>query len=286
MSDSININTNPTDLAVSYSRDTTTYGVSSASGYYHYLNFNWPYSASGGVSEKILLKMDGGVLCCATFSNFGYRAQSTNIGTLWINTKINQVVMATPSFSATSTSLRISGIVNPYPYQVSLYNTSMTMELMVYNNYRRVGVDTFNQPAWSTYTVTSNSITMSSIASIYHRTDGNQMHSNLFVTYDITFTFAANDFVTRKVTYCLVTFTAGVGQIDAAYASYEASPYIINTAGNVRFYSSGGNWMLNISGITDSSINTAYKWFVRIRFLPTGGTITYSAQAFCTNGIL
>lgn len=59
---------------------------------------------------------------------------------------------------------------------------------------------------------------MSSINSIYHNI--NQFHSNQLVTYDITFTFAANDFVARKVTYCLVTFTAGVGQIDAAYPSY------------------------------------------------------------------
>lgn len=127
VADSVNVNANPTDLSVSYSRDSTIYGYSSSSGYYHYLNFNWPYNAASGVSEKILLKMDGGVLCCASFSGFSYRAQSTNIGTLWVNTKINQVVMASPSFSATSTNLRISGIVNPYPYQVSLYNTSMTM---------------------------------------------------------------------------------------------------------------------------------------------------------------
>lgn len=44
--------------------------------------------------------------------------------------------------------------------------------------------------------------------------------------------------------------------------------------------------MLNISGISDSNIHTSNRWFVRMRFLPTGGTITYTAQTYCTNGIL
>lgn len=56
--------------------------------------------------------------------------------------------------------------------------------------------------------------------------------------------------------------------------------------GNVRFYQSGGNWIIRLSGVTDSNINTAYKWYVRLRFLPTGGTITYTTNFYCSNGLL
>lgn len=182
-------------------------------GGYHYLNFSWPYPSSNTVSEKTLIKMDGGILCCSTFTSYAYRIQSTNYVVLWSNSKINQVILATPSLSATSSSLRLANVVNPYPYQYTLYNSLMTMELMVYNSYQRVGVDTFNQPAWSDHTATSNSVTLTAVSNIYHRTSSNQFHDNYAVSYDFTFTFTTNDFIQRKVTYGLVTFTAGVGQI-------------------------------------------------------------------------
>jgi hypothetical protein len=50
-SDSININSNPTDLSATYYTTNNTYGASTS----HYLTFNWPQVSSNTVSEKTMV---------------------------------------------------------------------------------------------------------------------------------------------------------------------------------------------------------------------------------------
>jgi hypothetical protein len=226
-------------------------------------------------------------VCCVAVSSLTFNAQSTNFPVLWANTKANIVVLATPSLSTGSTNFKFTGVVNPYPYQVSTYNITLQIETVIYKNYQRVAVDYTNQPAWASYGVTANSMTLSGVSTIYHKTSTNQFHNNFLVTYDFTFSFTATDFVTRKVTYCLVKFTAGVGQIDAAYSWIPGiSPYYINNVENIKFYYGGSNWMLNITGLNESNIATTQTWNVRLRFYPTGNTISYTSTSYCYNGIV
>lgn len=283
VSDSVNINPTPVSLSSTYYMDSNIYGASTR----HRLNFNWPQSSTNTISEKTLVALSGGILCCTAISGLSFDGQSRTFPVLWANTKANIVVLDTPSMSTGGTNFYINSLVNPYPYQVSTYNTTMTVSMIIYKDYQRVAVENQNQPAWTSYATTSNSMTLSSVSGIYHQTGSNQFHNSFLVTYDFTFSFAANDFATRKVTYCLVVFTAGVGQIDAAYSWITGlSPYYINTVGNVKFFNGGTYWTLNITGITDSVINTGQNWVVRLRFYPTGGTITYTSTAYCSNGIL
>lgn len=283
VSDSVNINPTPVSLGTTYYMSNNVYGTGTS----HYLNFNWPQTSSNTVSEKTLVSLVGGILCCTSISSLTFSAQSTGFGILWANTKANVVVLATPSLSAVATNFYISSLVNPYPYQVSSYNTTRSLKMSIFNNYRRVAVEQQTQPAWTSYSVTSNSMSLSSVSGIYHKTSTNDFHSSFLVTYDFTFSFSTNDFATRKVTYCIVQFTAGVGQIDAAYPWVTGiSPYYINNVGNVNYYYSGGYWTLKITGITDSTISTSQNWVIRLRFYPTGGTITYVSTAYCQNGLL
>jgi hypothetical protein len=160
--------------------------------------------------------------------------------------------------------------------------------MVVYSGYKRVGFDSITPLAFSAYAVTSNYITLSSVSGPYHNTNSNKYHSSLAITYDFSFTFANTDFTTRKITYCEVVFTAGVGTIEAAYSWINNySPYYINPVGNIKYFYSGGNWRLNITGLPDSVMSTSasQNWVVRLRFYPTGSTISYTSTAYCYNGL-
>lgn len=281
-SDSVNINSNPTDLNSGYTPANNVYGTST----YHYMNFNWPYNSGNTISEKTMLRMSGGITCCQSFTSFSVDAQSTAFTILWANSKANVLVMRTPSLSIAPTNMRIFGVINPYPYQVSLYNSTREIEIVIYSSYKRVAFDYVTQYPWSSFAQTGNSMNLYTISGPYHKTGSNQIHSAFAATYDFTFNFTANDFSARKITYCVVVFTAGVGTIEAAYSWVTGiSPYYINNVGNVKYFYSGGYWKLNITGIPDSTISTGQYWVVRLRFYPTGSTITYTSTAYCYNGI-
>lgn len=260
-----------------------TYGASTS----HYLNFNWPQASSSSYSEKTLVAFSGGLLCCSALTSFSFTAQGYGMTVLWANTKTGTVVLSNPSaLTSTGTNFYINSAVNPYPYQLTGYNTTRTLGIIIYKSYKRIAVENQTMPAWTSYAVTSNSMTLASVSSIYHKTSTNDFHNSFLVTYDFTFSFSVNDFGTRKVTYCVVVFTAGVGKIDAAYPWVTGiSPYYINNVGNVKFFYTGGYWALNITGITDSVISTTQNWVVRLRFYPTGGTISYTSTAYCYNGL-
>jgi hypothetical protein len=114
--DSVNVATNPTDVNAGYQNNSNTYGAST----YHSLNFNWPQASGGSVSEKTVLKFTAGVLCCQALTGLTFDTSSgANFNILWANTKANLVVLASPSLSAVGISLRIWGVRNPYPYQVT-----------------------------------------------------------------------------------------------------------------------------------------------------------------------
>lgn len=94
------------------------------------LNFNWPFdTTTSGYESKVSFNFNGG------FSAIWPNIDSINFldvtGTyqiLWVNKKLKKFVLAVPQKSiSTATVLNISGIVNPYPYQSSLYSATNTM---------------------------------------------------------------------------------------------------------------------------------------------------------------
>jgi hypothetical protein len=82
-----------------------------------------------------------------------------------------------------------------------------------------------------------------------------------------------------------MTITQGVDHIEAAYMRYSTGTSIVNSYGIVNYRYTGSNWILNITGMMDSTINPSYTWIVRLRFYPNGNTFGYNWVTY-TNGYL
>ncbi len=114
-SDSINRGV-PAVISGSLSRSTSNRGTSA----YHYISTSWPYSSNyNDISQKMLMKINGGVTACASFSSL--TLSDNNTGTyalLWTNKISNISVYRTPSQSnGVATNIQVNNIVNPYPIQ-------------------------------------------------------------------------------------------------------------------------------------------------------------------------
>lgn len=119
VSDSHNIGI-PTNISASLSRSNSDRGSSG----YQYLNMYWPYSSNyNDVSEKVVMKIEGGITCCNNYDNFYLDDNRTSAYTeLWTDKVANITVYRTPSRSYnTYTQVQIMNVVNPYPYQKDTY---------------------------------------------------------------------------------------------------------------------------------------------------------------------
>ncbi len=87
------------------------------------MSIGWPYTSSSDTSQKMVMKLAGGVTCCQTFSSINLRdSTGTAYNLLWTNTKANVSVYLTPSYSAgLGRDLWINNVNNPYPYQRDTY---------------------------------------------------------------------------------------------------------------------------------------------------------------------
>jgi hypothetical protein len=99
--------------------------------------------------------------------NGGYSGVWTNINAitfvdltgayqlLWVNTKLNKFVFQAPNKgNGVSTTMNISNLNNPYPYQQPLYNFNSTNIIInFYNSYVLFNSRTFNQPSWAIFTM-------------------------------------------------------------------------------------------------------------------------------------
>lgn len=116
-SDSINRGI-PTALSGTWTRVNAARGIT---GTYHYFSFNWPYNSNiGDISQKIVMKIGGGITCCYTFTSFTLSdsVAGTTYTRLWYDSVANISVYQTPTISSgTSMQQRITNIKNPYPIQ-------------------------------------------------------------------------------------------------------------------------------------------------------------------------
>ena len=115
LSDSTDL-TVPTELSGTFTRSNVDRGASA----YHYLPTSWPYSSSSSdISQKIVMKIGGGVTCCNSYDNFYLDDnQGSPYTELWTDTTANLTVYQMPTHSSgLSTQIRIYNILNPYPYQ-------------------------------------------------------------------------------------------------------------------------------------------------------------------------
>ncbi len=87
------------------------------------MNFNWPYTSSATSSEKIVMKISGGITCCQSFTSIVLNDSQSNYGVLWSNPNTNVTVYSTPSKSFNvNTNWCIKNVRNPNLVARDTYN--------------------------------------------------------------------------------------------------------------------------------------------------------------------
>ena len=86
---------------------------------------DWPYSSNfNDISEKVVMKIRGGITCCNNYDDFYLDDNRTSpYNELWTDKVANITVYRTPSHSTGGydTQIEIKNVVNPYPYQKETY---------------------------------------------------------------------------------------------------------------------------------------------------------------------
>lgn len=287
-SDSVNVGV-PTNLGGSFTRSNNYRGATNVN---HYMNLNWPYNSnSGDVSQKIVMKIYGGITCCQSFVNLYMNdSQSSTYTPLWTNSAANVSVYITPTKgSGTNTNWFIKGINNPNEVSYQTYNKLYTVTFAMYSSYKTSYITTINQPAFSTYSLNSDFV-VDSVPAKTESTANFNFHSYYPITYEVYWNLAASSYANRNISYIILYFTSGVRLLETAWFRYATSPYYTNAVGNAKvgFDTSNSQWYVNITGVQDSITNAAYHWYVRVRLYASGNGnyIYYTSYVYNFDGNL
>ena len=280
-SDSWNRGT-PSELGGSLSRSNSNRGASE----YFYYNIGWPYSSNfNDISEKVVMKIRGGITCCNSYHSFYMDDNVTSAYTeLWTDTVANITVYRTPSRSSgQSTSIQIINVVNPYPIDKETYEQLKELEIFFYDNYQHKYIKQFEQFSYASYSQLSEISVSTNFGSPVDSTRSYSYHSDYPMTYDIAYTFSRSSFPNRELDYTILKFTGGIRKIEEAYIRYGSSPYLVNTVIDVKIFKDGSNyWCLKIAGMDDSLY--ASSWYIRMRFYPNANTLSYTSTTYAKNG--
>lgn len=284
-SDSINRGV-PAAMSGSLSFASNSRGAST----YHYIATSWPYSSNyNDISQKVTLKLGGGITCCNAFSSFTLSDNRTGSGytLLWTDIVSNISVYRTPSITGGwSTDLRILNVVNPYPIQKETYEQIKKMEISFYSGYQNIYIKQLDQLGYSNFAQLSQITVSTNFGSPTESTTSSySFHNGYPITYDIRYGFTLNSFTGRNLDYTILNFTAGVQSIEAAYIRYQQSPYIVNPVLAVKIFKDNYNcWCLKITGNNDNLYSTTYGWYIRMRFYPNAVTLSYVSTTYAKNG--
>lgn len=139
---------------------------------------------------------------------------------LWVNVKLNKFVFAIPKKgNGASTTLNITSLNNPYPYQQSLYNFNSTNIIInFYNNYFLQNKQTFSQPSFSIFTKNPSTVYINQ--NFPCNTIDNYPSSNTFapgslniLTLNVEFDENQTTILARNLGNIMITFTAGLNFI-------------------------------------------------------------------------
>lgn len=180
----------------------------------HYIGTSWPYSSTySDISQKIVLKIGGGITCCQSFSSLSLSDSQTSYTLLWTDTTANMSVYRTPSKSiSTSTNLYINNINNPYPYQKWTYENLKTIQILFYNNYQTSYIKNLAQFNYTQYTPLYQFYVTSSLSNA-DSTKSYYFHNQYPMTFDITLTSTLGSYPNRQLSYTIITFVNGVSNI-------------------------------------------------------------------------
>ena len=119
ISDSHNIGI-PGQVSSHLNRGSANRGAST----FHYNVIHWPYSSNyNDFTEKMVMKIGGGITCCNAYDNFVLNTNVTGAFTeLWTDKVANITVYRTHSIGHnTYMQLQIQNVINPFAYQRDTY---------------------------------------------------------------------------------------------------------------------------------------------------------------------
>lgn len=272
---SINI---PTNLGGSLSRTSSYRGVANT----HYLNLGWPYNSnSGDISQKLVMKIAGGITSVQSFSSL-----TLGYSLLWCNTNANTSIYQTPSISNTAnTNISISNVVNPQAVNAPTNDQLLTITFIFYVSYKTTYLTTLNQFSFSSYSMNTD-FTVTGAAPLVDSTANFNFQSAYPMTYDFTWSFGASNYNNRNISYIVLYFTSGISSIDAAWLRYGTSPSYFNAVGctKIGYNSVNSQWYVNITGVSDSIFSTSYAWYVRVRLYANANNFYYTSYVYNFNG--
>jgi hypothetical protein len=179
----------------------------------HYISTNWPYSSTfSDISQKIVLKIGGGVTCCQAFSSLSLSDSQTAYTLLWTNTLANISVYRTPSKSVITTSLFINSVNNPHPYQKDTYEILKTVQVIYYSSYKTVHIKNLAQYNYTQYSALSQFLASSSLTNA-DNTRSYFNHNQYPMIFDITLDSSVGSFTNRQLSYTIIKFFSGVSNI-------------------------------------------------------------------------
>jgi hypothetical protein len=191
--------------------------------------------------------------------------------------------------SGMSTTMNISSLNNPYPYQKSLYNSNSTNVIInFYNNYYLANQQTFVQPSFSIFTrnpalvfINQNypSNTIDYYPSINTFAPGALQMLQLSLEFDET---AAN-ILTRNLGNINIRFTNGVNYIRECKAMRNTSLYI-NTAQVCQPYYDGTYWNVKLYDVANSQLTTG--WWVQVFCTFNSATLAYTSYVMASNNLV
>lgn len=168
-------------------------------------------------------------------------------------------VFRVPQKSTVSTTLNITGLDNPYPFEKEIYEDSgvrPTMEVNFYNNFYHHTYNTFNQPDFSVFTKPVPSVNMDQnlpANSFDNYPAANKIANGglSILRLGVVIEETAANIIARDLDILDIEFTAGVSYVEECRVVRNSSEYV-NTIGTCQTYKSGSNWHLLVDHVTES----------------------------------
>ena len=185
----------PSQIGGTFNRASANRGAST----FHYNTMNWPYASNyNDISEKVVMKIKGGITCCNAYDNFYLHSNVSSFVELWTDKVANITVYRTPSISYNNLmQLQIRNVFNPYAYQRDTYEQVKKVEFLFYNDYKNTFIKQIDQFDFSSYTRGSEISVDNNLGSPISPPKSTTFHSHYPIVYDIEYTFTTGSFANR-----------------------------------------------------------------------------------------
>lgn len=223
--------------------------------------FSWPFDTSSSSYEtKIALNFNGGY--AAVWQNIDTVSfVDSAVGTytlLWINKALNKFVFLMPNKgNAASTTLNITGLNNPFPYQQELYNSlSTNVEINFYNNHFLQNSRTFGQPSFGIFTKNPSLIFINQNSPTnqidnYPSSNSFAPGSTNFLILSVEFDETVANIQARALGTIRIKFTSGVSYIRECRVMRNNSQYV-NTMTTCQSFNDGTSWNVYLYDVAQS----------------------------------